>query len=168
MFVAPLTDLLKKDVFHWFTKSQQAFNSLKTTLTHAPMLALLNFAKPFIPVTLLNDGDKGPILQPSIILDRRKFKKKNGGWLSKVLIKWKELHEKEAIWEGEHEIQQLYRHFEDKVNFNGGAIDTNNNIMEPKNKNSQTMEEVKRSTNGPTTQVTRELFMLKSRRRDSM
>jgi len=40
--------------------------------------------------------------------------------------------------------------------------------MEPKNKNSQTMEEVKRSTNGPTTQVTRELFMLKSRRRDSM
>jgi len=50
--------LLKKDVFHWSTKSQQAFDSLKTILTHAPVLTLLNFVKPFIPVTLLND-DKG-------------------------------------------------------------------------------------------------------------
>jgi len=58
------------------------------------------------------------------------------------------LLEEEATWEGEHEIQQLYPHFdlEDKVNFNGGGIDTNNNIMRPKNKNSQTMEKVKKST----------------------
>jgi len=84
MLVAPLIDLLKKDAFHWSTKSQQAFDLLKTTLTHALVLALPNFAKPFIVVTLLND-DKGPILQPSIILDRRKIKR-NGVWLSKVLI----------------------------------------------------------------------------------
>jgi len=109
------------------------------------VLALPNFVKPFILVTLLNN-DKGPILQPSIILDRCKIKR-NGIWLSEVLIQWKELPEEEATWEGEHEIQRLYPHFdlEDKVNFNGGGIDTNNNIMRSKNKNSQTMEKVKRS-----------------------
>ena len=55
----------------------------------------------------------------------------------------KKLLEEEATWEGEHEI-----HFdlEDKVNFNGRGIDTNNKIIEPKNKNSQTVEKVKRST----------------------
>jgi len=84
MLAASLTDLLKKDAFHWSTKSQQAFDSLKTTLTHAPMLALPNFAKLFIPVTLLND-DKRLIVQPSIILHRRKIKR-NGAWLSEVLI----------------------------------------------------------------------------------
>jgi len=58
------------------------------------------------------------------------------------------LSEEEATWDGEHEIQRLYPQvdLEDKVNFNGGGIDTNNNIMGPKNKNSQTMEKVKRST----------------------
>jgi len=35
MLATSLTDLLKKDVFHWSTKSQHAFGSLKTTLiTH--------------------------------------------------------------------------------------------------------------------------------------
>jgi len=59
------------------------------------------------------------------------------------------LPEEEAKWEGEHEIQLLYCHhfdLEDMVNFNRGGIDTNNNIMKPKNKNSQTMKKVKRST----------------------
>jgi len=145
MLATPLTDLLKKDAFHWSTKSQQAFDSLKTTLTHIPVLVLPNFVKPFIPGTLLND-DKGPILQPqpSIILDRCKIKR-NGIWLSEVLIQSKELPEEEAKWEGEHEIQRNFD-LEDKVNFNGGGIDTNNNIMRPKKKNSQTMEKVKRST----------------------
>jgi len=55
-----------------------------------------------IPVTLLND-DKGTILQPSIILDRRKIKR-NGAWLLEVLIQWKELPEEETTWEEEHEI----------------------------------------------------------------
>jgi len=104
MLVTPLTDLLKKDVFHWSTKSQQAFDSLKTTLTYAPVLALPNFVKPFMPVTLFND-DKGPLLQPSITLDRRKIKR-NGAWLSEILIQWKELPEEEAKREEEHEIQR--------------------------------------------------------------
>ena len=115
MLAAPLTDLLKKYAFHWYIKSQRTFDSLKTTLTHTSVLALPNFVKPFILVTLLND-DKGPILQPSIILDRCKIKR-NCIWLSEVLIQWKELPEEEATWEGKHEIQQL---IEDKVNFNGG------------------------------------------------
>jgi len=73
-------------------------------------------------------------------LNIRKIKR-NGAWLSEVLIQWKELPKEEATWEGEHEI-----HFdlEDKVNFNGRGIDTNNNIMGSKNKNSQT--QVKKST----------------------
>jgi len=75
-------------------KISTAFDSLKTTLTHAPVLAIPNFAKPFIPVTLLND-DKGLILQSSIILYRCKIKR-NGAWLSEVLIQWKELPEEEA------------------------------------------------------------------------
>jgi len=37
-----------------------------------------------IPVTLLND-DKGQILQPSIILNKRKIKR-NGAWLLEVLM----------------------------------------------------------------------------------
>jgi len=80
-------------------------------------------------------------------LDKRKIKR-NGAWLLEVLIQWKGLPEEEATWEEEHEIQRIYPRFdlEDKVNFNGRSIDTNNKIMGPKNKNSQTMEKVKRST----------------------
>jgi len=103
MLAALLIDLLNKDAFHWSTKSQQAFDSLKTTLTHTPVLALPNFVKSFIPVTLLND-EKGPILQPSSILDKCKIKR-NDAWLSEVLIQWKELPEEEVTWKGEHEIQ---------------------------------------------------------------
>ena len=57
-----LTNLLKKDVFHWFTKSQQTFDSLKTTLTHAPVLALSNFAKPFVLETDASSTGKGAVL----------------------------------------------------------------------------------------------------------
>jgi len=80
-------------------------------------------------------------------LNRRKIKR-NGAWLLEILIQWKKLPEEEATWEGQREIQRLSRHFdlEDKVNFNGGGIDTNNNIMGPKNKNSQIMEKVKNNT----------------------
>ena len=88
-----------------------------------------------VSLTLLND-EKWSILQPSIILDKHKIKR-NCTWLSEVLIQWKELPEEEATWEGEHEVQWLYPHLdlEGKVNFNRGGIDTNNNIMGPKNKN---------------------------------
>jgi len=62
MLAAPLTDLLKKDAFHWSTKSQQTFDSLKTTLTHAPVLALPNFAKPFVLETNASGTGIGAIL----------------------------------------------------------------------------------------------------------
>ena len=86
--------------------------------------------------------------------------------MSEVVIQWKGLPEEEATWEGEHEIQRLYPHFdlEDKVNFNRGGIDTNNKIMGPKNKNSQT----KRSTRMGQRPKWLELYMLKGRRRDRM
>jgi len=62
MLAAPLTDLLKKDAFHWSTKSKQAFDSLKTTLTHTPVLALPNFAKPFVLETDASGTGIGAIL----------------------------------------------------------------------------------------------------------
>ena len=44
----PLTDLLKKDSFLWSDKALEAFTRLKEAVTHPPVLALLDFSKPFI------------------------------------------------------------------------------------------------------------------------
>ena len=44
--VAPLNDIVKKDVvFQWGEAQQKAFETLKEKLTNAPILALSNFAK---------------------------------------------------------------------------------------------------------------------------
>ena len=79
-------------------------------------------------------------------MDRCKIKR-NGVWLSEVLIQWKKLTEEEATWEGEHE--RLYPHFnlEDKVNFNEGGVDTNNNIMRPKNRNIHVARDLSEAVN---------------------
>jgi RNase H-like domain found in reverse transcriptase/Reverse transcriptase (RNA-dependent DNA polymerase) len=45
---APLIDLLTKDGFVWSDKEQEAFHQLKKALMTAPVLALPNFALPFI------------------------------------------------------------------------------------------------------------------------
>lgn len=42
-----LTDLLKKDAFHWGDAAQKAFEKLRTIMSQAPVLALPNFKKPF-------------------------------------------------------------------------------------------------------------------------
>ena len=44
----PLTNLLKKDGFHWYLTFLIAFNKLKATIAQPPILALLDFSKPFI------------------------------------------------------------------------------------------------------------------------
>lgn len=44
----PLTNLLKKDGFHWFDKALTTFNQLNIALSHPPILAFPNFTKPFI------------------------------------------------------------------------------------------------------------------------
>ena len=44
----PLTNLLKKDEFHWFDTALIAFNKLKAAVAQPPVLALLDFSKPFI------------------------------------------------------------------------------------------------------------------------
>jgi len=48
MIINPLTNLLKKDSITWDDSATLAFERLKTALTQAPVLALLDFSKPFV------------------------------------------------------------------------------------------------------------------------
>ena len=58
-----LTELLKKGVpFVWTADHEQAFASLKTALTTAPVLALPNFAKPFVVGTGASNIGIGVVL----------------------------------------------------------------------------------------------------------
>ena len=47
----PLTNLLKKQQFIWTTAADQAFQDLKHLMAHTPVLALPNFADPFVVET---------------------------------------------------------------------------------------------------------------------
>lgn len=45
---APLTNLLRKNAFHWSQEAAQAFEELKRALTTAAVLRLPDFSIPFV------------------------------------------------------------------------------------------------------------------------
>lgn len=64
----PLTDLLKKDSFHYSVAADEAFIALKTTLTLTPVLALPNFAKSFTVECDASNGRLGAVLSQDLHL----------------------------------------------------------------------------------------------------
>ena len=48
LIVAPLTALLRKDSFTWTFAASKAFQLLKDAMSSPPMLAVLDFTKPFV------------------------------------------------------------------------------------------------------------------------
>jgi RNase H-like domain found in reverse transcriptase/Reverse transcriptase (RNA-dependent DNA polymerase) len=57
-----LTELLKKNSFHWSQESSTAFQALKIAMCNAPMLAIPNFNEPFIIETYACDRGMGAVL----------------------------------------------------------------------------------------------------------
>ncbi|XP_073116237.1 uncharacterized protein [Elaeis guineensis] len=53
----PLTDLLKKEAFHWTKQAQEAFELLKAVLIKTPVLALPDYSKVFIVKTDASGGE---------------------------------------------------------------------------------------------------------------
>jgi RNase H-like domain found in reverse transcriptase len=58
----PLTDLLKKNGFHWGPEASTTFQTLKRAMCTAPVLALPDFTQPFTLKTDTSDKGMGAIL----------------------------------------------------------------------------------------------------------
>ena len=75
--VAPLHELTKKDVpFKWTPQCQQAFESVKHTMTHAPVLAMPDFKKPFEVICDASVNGVGAVLMQDghpIAYESKKF-----------------------------------------------------------------------------------------------
>ena len=59
---APLTQLLRKDGFHWSKTAEKAFLTLKQAMIQAPVLALSDFAKQFMVESYASGTGLGSIL----------------------------------------------------------------------------------------------------------
>ena len=57
-----MTELLKKDSFHWGPNAEAAFQALKTVISSMPMLALPDFSRPFVVETDASRVGMGAIL----------------------------------------------------------------------------------------------------------
>jgi hypothetical protein len=62
LIAKPLTNPLKKKQFCWSAEAQTTFEKLKSTVSSTPVLALLDFSKPFIVETDASDVGFGAVL----------------------------------------------------------------------------------------------------------
>ncbi|KAI5414704.1 hypothetical protein KIW84_040249 [Lathyrus oleraceus] len=62
IIVSPLTDLLKRDSFHWPQEAHTTFTTLKDALSNSPVLAIPNMQKPFVVETDASSTGVGVVL----------------------------------------------------------------------------------------------------------